>query len=136
MTGKAGHFLGDDLCIPIHRYVQIAVGTAAKNTPGFITQASLETMKENQMIFKVYKDGKDTGVYIANKNDETAIRDLDRHISKLGTDEWEDDYQSIISEIKSTLTGMVIVELRMEHFDMNESDEVQEIHIWELMKDG
>ena len=88
------------------------------------------------MIFKVYKDGKDTGVYIANKNDETAIRDLDRHISKLGADEWEDNYRSIISEIKSTLTGMVIVELRMEHFDMNESDEVQEIHIWELMKDG
>ena len=88
------------------------------------------------MIFKVYKDGKDTGVYITNKNDETAIRDLDRHISKLGADEWEDDYRSIISEIKSTLTGMVIVELRMEHFDMNESDEVQEIHIWELMKDG
>ena len=87
------------------------------------------------MIFKVYKDGKDTGVYIANKNDETAIRDLDRHISKLGADEWEDNYRSIISEIKSTLTGMVIIELRMEHFDMQESDEVQEIHIWELVKD-
>jgi len=87
------------------------------------------------MIFKVFKDGKDTGVYIANKNDETAIRDLDRHISKLGADEWEDNYRSIISEIKSTLTGMVIVELRMEHFDMQESDEVQEIHIWELVKD-
>ena len=87
------------------------------------------------MIFKVFKDGKDTGVYIANKNDETAIRDLDRHISKLGADEWEDNYRSIISEIKSTLTGMVIVELRMEHFDMQESDEVQQIHIWELVKD-
>ena len=87
------------------------------------------------MIFKVFKDGKDTGVYIANKNDETAIRDLDRHISKLGADEWEDNYRSIISEIKSTLTGMVIVELRMEHFDMQESDEVQEIHMWELVKD-
>lgn len=87
------------------------------------------------MIFKVYKDGKDTGVYIANKNNETAIRDLDRHISKLGADEWENDYRSVISEIKSTLTGMVIVELRMEHFDMQESDEVQEIHIWELVKD-
>jgi len=87
------------------------------------------------MIFKVYKDGEDTGVYIANKNNETAIRDLDRHISKLGADEWEDNYRSIISEIKSTLTGMVIVELRMEHFDMQESDEVQEIHIWELVKD-
>ena len=87
------------------------------------------------MIFKVYKDGKDTGVRIANKNNETAIRDLDRHISKLSVDEWEDDYRSIISEIKSTLTGMVIIELRMEHFDMQESDEVQEIHIWELVKD-
>ncbi|HBH87726.1 MAG TPA: hypothetical protein DDY17_09030 [Syntrophaceae bacterium] len=87
------------------------------------------------MIFKVYKDGKDTGVYIANKNDETAIRDLDRHISKLGADEWEDNYRSIISEIKSTLTGMVIIELRMEHFDMQESDEVQEIHIWEVKED-
>ena len=86
------------------------------------------------MIFKVFKDGKDTGVYIANKNDETAIRDLDRHISKLGADEWEDNYRSIISEIKSTLTGMVIVELR-EHFDMQESDEVQEIHIWEVKED-
>lgn len=39
------------------------------------------------MIFKVFKDGKDTGVRIANKNNETAIRDLDRHISKLGADE-------------------------------------------------
>jgi hypothetical protein len=87
------------------------------------------------MIFKVYKDRKDTGVYIANKNNETAIRDLDRHISKLGADEWENDYRSIITEIKSTLTGMVIIELRMEHFDMQESDEVQEIHIWELVKD-
>lgn len=87
------------------------------------------------MIFKVFKDGKDTGVYIANKNDETAIRDLDRHISKLGADEWEDNYRSIISEIKSTLTGMVIIELRMEHFDMQESDEVQEIHIWEVKED-
>ena len=84
------------------------------------------------MIFKVFKDGKDTGVYIANKNDETAIRDLDRHISKLGADEWEDNYRSIISEIKSTLTGMVIVELS---FDMQESDEVQEIHIWEVKED-
>jgi hypothetical protein len=93
-------------------------------------------MKENQMIFKVYKDGEDTGVYIANKNNETAIRDLDRHISKLGTDEWENDYRSIISEIATTQNGIVIVELRMEHFDMDESDEVQEIHIWELMKDG
>lgn len=82
------------------------------------------------MIFKVYKDGKDTGVYIANKNNETAMRDLDRHISKLGADEWENNYRSIISEIKSTLTGMVIIELRMEH--MEESDEVQEIHVWEL----
>ena len=88
------------------------------------------------MIFKVFKDGKDTGVRIANKNNETAIRDLDRHISKLGTDEWEDDYRSIISEIATTQNGIVIVELRMEHFDMDESDEVQEIHIWELMKDG
>ena len=44
----------------------------------------------------------------------------------------ENDYRSIISEIKSTLTGMVIIELRMEHFDMQESDEVQEIHVWEL----
>ena len=87
------------------------------------------------MIFKVYKDRKDTGVYIANKNNETAIRDLDRHISKLGADEWENNYRSIISEIKSTLTGMVIVELRMEHFDMQESDEVQEIHIWEVKED-
>ncbi|WP_333641767.1 hypothetical protein [Mesotoga prima] len=87
------------------------------------------------MIFKVYKDGEDTGVYIANKNNETAIRDLDRHISKLGTDEWEDDYRSIISEIKSTLAGTVIIELRMEHFDMQESDEVQEIHIWELVEE-
>ena len=87
------------------------------------------------MIFKVYKDGEDTGVYIANKNNETAIRDLDRHISKLGTDEWENDYRSIITEIKSTLTGMVIIELRMEHFDMQESDEVQEIHVWELVKE-
>ena len=52
------------------------------------------------MIFKVFKDGKDTGVRIANKNNETAIRDLDRHISKLGADEWENDYRSIISEIK------------------------------------
>jgi len=86
-----------------------------------------------EMIFKVYKDGEDTGVYIANKNNETAIRDLDRHISKLGTDEWENDYRSIISEIKSTLTGMVIIELRMEHFE--ESDEVQEIHIWELVEE-
>lgn len=87
------------------------------------------------MIFKVFKDGKDTGVRIANKNNETAIRDLDRHISKLGADEWENDYRSIISEIKSTLTGMVIIELRMEHFDMQESDEVQEIHVWELVKE-
>lgn len=87
------------------------------------------------MIFKVYKDGKDTGVYIANKNNETAIRDLDRHISKLGTDEWEDDYRSIISEIATTQNGIVIVELRMEHFDMDESDEVQEIHVWELVKE-
>jgi len=87
------------------------------------------------MIFKVFKDGKDTGVRIANKNNETAIRDLDRHISKLGTDEWEDDYRSIISEIKSTLAGTVIIELRMEHFDMQESDEVQEIHIWELVEE-
>lgn len=85
------------------------------------------------MIFKVFKDGKDTGVRIANKNNETAIRDLDRHISKLGADEWENDYRSIISEIKSTLTGMVIIELRMEH--MEESDEVQEIHVWELVKE-
>ena len=85
------------------------------------------------MIFKVFKDGKDTGVYIANKNNETAMRDLDRHISKLGADEWENDYRSIISEIKSTLTGMVIIELRMEH--MEESDEVQEIHVWELVKE-
>ena len=88
------------------------------------------------MIFKVFKDGKYTGVRVANKNDETAIRDLDRHISKLGADEWEDDYRSIISEIATTQNGIVIVELRMEHFDMDESDEVQEIHIWELMKDG
>jgi hypothetical protein len=88
------------------------------------------------MIFKVFKDGKDTGVRIANKNNETAIRDLDRHISKLGADEWENDYRSIISEIATTQNGIVIVELRMEHFDMDESDEVQEIHIWELMKDG
>ena len=87
------------------------------------------------MIFKVYKDGEDTGVYIANKNNETAIRDLDRHISKLGTDEWENDYRSIISEIKSTLAGTIIVELRMEHFDMEESDEVQEIHVWELVEE-
>jgi len=29
---------------------------------------------------------------------------------------------------------MVIVELR-EHFDMQESDEVQEIHIWEVKED-
>ena len=85
------------------------------------------------MIFKVFKDGKDTGVRIANKNNETAIRDLDRHISKLGADEWENDYRSIISEIKSTLTGMVIIELRMEHLE--ESDEVQEIHVWELVKE-
>ena len=85
------------------------------------------------MIFKVFKDGKDTGVRIANKNNETAIRDLDRHISKLGADEWENDYRSIISEIKSTLTGMVIIELRIEHFE--ESDEVQEIHVWELVKE-
>lgn len=87
------------------------------------------------MIFKVYKDGEDTGVRVANKNNEAAMRDLDRHISKLGADEWEDDYRSIISEIKSTTTGPVIVELRMEHFDMQESDEVQEINIWELVKD-
>ena len=88
------------------------------------------------MIFKVFKDGKYTAVRVANKNNETAIRDLDRHISKLGADEWENDYRSIISEIATTQNGIVIVELRMEHFDMDESDEVQEIHIWELMKDG
>ena len=87
------------------------------------------------MIFKVFKDGKYTGVRVANKNNETAIRDLDRHISKLGADEWENDYRSIISEIKSTLNGPVIVELMMEHFDMQESDEVQEIHIWEVKED-
>jgi hypothetical protein len=87
------------------------------------------------MIFKVFKDGKDTGIRIANKNNETAIRDLDRHISKLGADEWENDYRSIISEIATTQNGIVIVELRMEHFDMDESDEVQEIHVWELVKD-
>lgn len=87
------------------------------------------------MIFKVFKDGKDTGIRIANKNNETAIRDLDRHISKLGADEWENDYRSIISEIATTQNGIVIVELRMEHFDMDESDEVQEIHVWELVKE-
>lgn len=87
------------------------------------------------MIFKVYKDGEDTGVRIANKNNETAMRDLDRHISKLGADEWEDDYRSIISEIATTQNGIVIVELRMKHFDMDESDEVQEIHVWELVKE-
>ena len=42
----------------------------------------------------------------------------------------------VYRDIKNPGTvGMVIIELRMEHFDMQESDEVQEIHVWELVKE-
>ena len=89
------------------------------------------------MIFRVFRDGEFTKTRI-DASDKDAMQKLDRHISATGFDEWEgaDDDKTIITEKCETCHGTVIVELRMEHFDMNESDEVQEIHIWELMKDG
>ena len=63
------------------------------------------------MIFKVFKDGKDTGVRIANKNNETAIRDLDRHISKLGADELDNNLE-IDFGIDIRETRKILIEIK------------------------
>jgi hypothetical protein len=88
------------------------------------------------MIFKIFKNGIFTGNRINHDDpNKTKIHELDRHISKLAADEWENDYRFTITEIKSTTFGLIIVEIRMEHFDMEESDEIDEINIWELVRD-
>ena len=88
------------------------------------------------MIFKIFKNGIFTGNHINHDDpNKTKIRELDRHISKLAAAGWENDYRFTITEIKSTTFGLIIVEIRMEHFDMEESDEIDEINIWELVRD-
>lgn len=88
------------------------------------------------MLFKIFKNGIFTGNRINHDDpNKTKIHELDRHISKLAAAEWENDDRFTITEIKSTTSGFVIIEIRMEHFDMEESDEIDEINIWELVKD-
>ena len=88
------------------------------------------------MLFKIFKNGTFTGDYINHDDpNKTKIGKLDRHISKLAMVEWENDYRFTITEIKSTTFGLIIVEIRMEHLDMEESDEIDEINIWELVGD-
>lgn len=85
------------------------------------------------MIFKVYKDGADTGDRIVVTDNEDAIQRLYCYI-QLTESVWETDDRFLITEIKQTSNGVIIVELKIEQFEMD--DEVQEISVWELVKDG
>lgn len=88
------------------------------------------------MLFKIFKNGTFTGDYINHDDpNKTKIGKLGRHISKLAAVEWENDDRFTTTEIKSTTFGLIIVEIRMEHLDMEESDEIDEINIWELVRD-